>query len=162
MKTTKAAMSLLALCALLLAALSGCSKGATPPPAQASGTNTPPQGSYQLRLDSGVDVLYFEESTACDCMAETGAVIKETVQTHFAKELQNGTLRFYVVYSDNWANREVFDLFKNQPFDLFVVEFEQGRGVATPLYELWGMIGDDEAIDRYVRERVAQSLEGLA
>lgn len=158
MKMTSAAVSMLALCVVLLASISGCSKGATPPPAQASGPTTSPQGSYQLREDTGVDVLYFEESNACDCMAETGAVIKYAVNTHFAKELQNGKLRFFVIHSDNWANREVFELFNNQPFDLFLVEVEEGRGVATPVYEFWSMMGDDEAIELYVKARIQDSL----
>lgn len=162
MKRTKAVISVPVLSLFLLMSLAGCSGGATPPPAQASGQTAAAQGAYQLRSDTGVDVLYFEESKACDCMAEVGVAVKNAVNTHFAQELQSGELRFFVIYSDDWSNREIFEMFKNQPFDLFIVEVENGRGLATPLYELWGVMGDAEAIDLYVRQQIEQSLADLA
>ena len=159
MKMTRTAILVLGLSVALLLSLASCSSSnATPPPAQASGPTTNPQGSYQLRSDTGVDVLYFEETHPCECMAEIGVVVKNCVRTHFAGELQNGSLRFFVIYTDDWANREVFELFKNQPFDLFIVEFEDGKGVATPVHEFWSMMGDDEAIDLHVKARVEESL----
>lgn len=159
MKMSRSALLSLALCLPLLV-LPACSgKGNTPPPAQASGPASTPQNSpYQLRSDSGVDVVYFEETNPCECMAQVGVVIKDCVRTNFAGELQSGELRFFVVFSDDWANRETLNLFKNQPFDLFIVEFEDGKGVATPVYEFWSMMGDDEAIDKYVKARIQDSL----
>jgi len=159
MKTTKAVLPVLALFVALVFSLSACSpEGATPPPAQASAQTTTPQGAYEMRGDTGVDVVYFEESNACDCMAEVGTAIKNSVATHFAKELQSGELRFFVILSDDWDNRETFELFNNQPFDLFIVEFEDGSGIATPVNEFWGMMGDNEAIGLFVKERIQESL----
>lgn len=162
MKRTKAVMSVPVLCVLLLMSLAGCSGEVTPPPAQASGQTTAAQGAYELRSDTGIDVLYFQTSDPCECMAEVGVAVRNAVNTHFAQELQSGELRFFVIYSDDWSNRATFEMFKNQPFDLFIVEVENGRGLATPLYELWGVMGDAEAIDLYVREHIEQSLAGLA
>lgn len=161
MKTVRAAIPVSALLLMLILSLAACSKSATPPPAQAGVPSTAPQGSYELRGDTGVDVLYFEESNACDCMAEVGAVVKNAVNTHFAKELQSGKLRFFVIHTDDWANRATFEMFNNQPFDLFIVEVEDGRGLATPVYEFWSMMGDNEAIELYVKARVAESLSKL-
>jgi hypothetical protein len=162
MKTTKAVLPAFALSVALAFSLSACSpQGATPPPAQASGQTTAPQGAYEMRGDTGVDVLYFETANPCDCMAEVGVAIKNSVATHFAEELQNGELRFFVIVSDDWANKATFELFNNQPFDLFIVEFEDGSGVATPVNEFWGMMGDNEAIDSFVQERVQESLSKL-
>jgi len=159
MKITKAVIPVLALSIALIFSLSACSpQGSMPPPAQASGQTTAPQGAYEMRGDTGVDVVYFEESNACDCMAEVGTAIKNSVTTHFAKELQSGELRFFVILSDDWDNRETFELFNNQPFDLFIVEFEDGSGVATPVYEFWSMTGDNEAIGLFVKQRIQESL----
>lgn len=162
MKTRRAVLSVLALSVALVVSLSACSpQGATPPPAQASGQTTAPQGTYEMRGDTGVDVLYFETADPCDCMAEVGVAIKNSVTTHFAKELRSGELRFFVIVSDDWANRKTFELFNNQPFDLFVVEFEDGSGVATPVNEFWSMMGDNEAIDLFIKARVEESLSKL-
>jgi len=137
----------------------GCSSdSSTPPPA---GADSVAYGtSYTPRSDDGVDVIYFEETNACDCMAEVGNVIKETVATHFAQELGDGSLRFFVIASDDWANRATFEMFNNQAFDLFIVVFEDGRGVASPVNEFWTMMGDNEAIEQYVAARITSSLSG--
>jgi hypothetical protein len=163
MKITRIAMLLIGLSATIASSLSGCSpESATPPPAQASGA-TAPQGPYSLRTGTGIDVLYFEESDACDCMAEVGVVVKNTVNTHFAQALQSGTMRFFVIKSDDWTNKDTFEMFSNQPFDLFIVEFvEEGKGVAVPVYEFWSMMGDDEAIEAYVKARIDESLAKLS
>jgi hypothetical protein len=159
MRMTRSALIASVLSVLLIFSVTGCSgKGTTPPPAQASGQTDSPQGSYEPRTNSGVDVLYFEESNPCECMAEVGVVIKNSVRTHFVKELQSGDLRFFVVHSDDWSNRSTFELFKNQPFDLFIVVFEDGRGVATPVYEFWSFMGDDEAVDLIVQARIQEHL----
>jgi len=159
MKITRLLLFSFAILTVAVLPLACSDDGATPPPAGADGGNTAPYGtSYEPRSDSGVDVIYFEESNACDCMAEVGVVIKETVASHFASELKDGTLRFFVLTSDDWANREAFEMFKNQSFDLFIVAFEDGRGIASPVTEFWTMIGDDEAIELYVAAQIAESL----
>jgi len=164
MKMSRIAILLLGLPVAILSALPGCSsESATPPPAQSSGQTAAPQGSYALRADTGIDVLYFEESDPCDCMAEVGVVVKNTVNAHFSEELRNGTMQFYVIKSDDWSNKDTFEMFNNQPFDLFIVEFvEAGRGVAVPVYEFWSMMGDDEAIELYVKARIEESLAKLS
>ena len=162
MKMTRTAVLLLGLSSLLLVPLSACSSKSAPPTTHASGPTNAAQGLYELRSDTGVDVVYFEESNACDCMAEIGVVVKDTVNTHFAQELRSGEVRFFVVESDDWANRETFEMFKNQPFDLFLVEFvEAGKGVAVPVFEFWSMMGDNEAIELYVKARIEESLAKL-
>ncbi len=150
---------------MLVAALSaGCSGGSpTPPPAGASpqdGVRSP--GPYELRSGDGVDVVYFETAKPCDCMAEVGDAVELAIETHFASEIQSGELRFFVIVSDDAANDEMVDTFDSQPFDLFIVEFEDGRGTANPVYEIWNLMGDNDAIIEFVRSIVQKRLDGQA
>jgi len=151
-------VSFLSLCTGLL--LAGCSEtGSAPPPAGADGgAPTADRTAYELRTDSGIDVVYFAESDACDCMAEVGVVIRETVHTYFEDELSDETIRFFVIASDDWANRETLETFNSQPFDLFIVEYVDGKGVATPLYDFWSMVGDNAAIELYVKAQIEDVL----
>jgi len=149
--------------AMLLVVLSaGCSGGSpTPPPADAS-----PQGGvqstqpYELRTGDGVDVVYFETAEPCDCMAEEGDAVERAMETYFGDQIRSGELRFFVIVSDDTANAELVKMFNSQPFDMFVVEFEDGKGMANPVYEIWNLMGDNEAIVEFVRARVQQSLAG--
>jgi len=149
--------------AMLLVVLSaGCSGDSpTPPPADASQQGSlPSAGQYELRTGDGVDVVYFETAEPCDCMAEVGDAVELAVQTYFEDALQSGTLRFFVVVSDDPANAELVKMFNSQPFDMFVVDFDDGQGLANPVYDIWNLMGDNDAIVEFVRARVQQSLDG--
>ncbi len=140
--------------------LSGCSSS-NPTPQPAPDTTGQPGGSeqtYTARTGNGVDVFYFEEENPCECMAEFGVVIKDAIRTSFTSELQDGSLRFFVVFSDDWSNREVLEMFDNPFYDLYIVEFESGNGTATPVREIWSMMGDDDVLASYVEARVRDAL----
>jgi len=151
--------------AVLLVGLSaGCSgSNPTPPPAGASQSggirSTEP---YELRTGDGVDVVYFEIAKPCDCMAEVGDAVELAIQTYFTDEVRNGKLRFFIIVSDDGANSELVKLFNSQPFDLFVVNFDDGKGLAEPVYDIWNLMGDNEAIVELVRATVQKSLDGQA
>ncbi|MCK9356655.1 MAG: hypothetical protein M0R22_05875 [Dehalococcoidia bacterium] len=149
--------------AVLLVGLSaGCSGDSpTPPPAGASQQSgvrsTQP---YELRTGDGVDIVYFETAEPCDCMAEVGDAVERSIETYFQEEIRSGVLRFFVVVSDDSANSGLVKTFNSQPFDMFVVEFDDGKGLATPVYEIWNLMGDNDAIIELVRALVQKSLDG--
>jgi len=148
--------------ALLIGLPAGCSGGnPSPPPADASQQSGVRSAEpYELRTGDGVDVVYFETAEPCDCMAEVGDAVELAVQTYFEDALQSGALRFFVVVSDDPANKELVKMFNSQPFDMFVVDFDDGKGLATPVYDIWNLMGDNDAIVEFVRARVQQSLDG--
>jgi len=166
--TAVAAIALV--CSVLV--LAGCSdEGVTPSPADASEqpaeqpTEQPSvQGydSFQPRQGDGVDVLYFEEGGACDCMAEVGDAVEHSIRSNFAAELESGDLRFFIVASDDPANEATVEMFDAQLFDLFIIEYSDGRGEATPVYEIWTFMGDDDAIESYVKGLVEGALADQA
>lgn len=113
---------------------------------------------YEPRTEDGIDVIYFETSNPCSCMAAVGDAVEQAVLTHFQRELQSGELRFYFLVSNAPANMDVVKEFDSQSFDLFIVEYQDGQGAVEPLYDLWSLTGDDEAIIDFVRTSVADSL----
>lgn len=158
MSTTKYLCILTALLAIGLISM-GCSK-TNPEPAPPAVQPAGGEQQYTARTGDGVDVLYFEEGNPCECMADFGVVIKDTIRTRFASELQDGSLRFFVVVSDDWENREVLESFDNPLYDLFIVEFENGQDTATPVREIWSMMGDDDALASCVEARISDTLSG--
>ena len=91
-------------------------------------------------------------------MAEVGDAIALSVDNNFATELQNGKLRFFTVVSDDPQNESLLKMFEAQPFDLFIVTQQGGSSIAEPVYEIWNLMGDNEAISEYVRATVQASL----
>lgn len=132
---------------------------ATPPASPVWQVTGPLTEHYTPRHEDGVDVVYFETSNPCSCMAEVGDAIEHAVLKHFQDELQNGELRFFLLVSNAPGNMDVVKEFNSQPFDLFIVEYEDGQGVVEPVYDIWSLTGDDEAIMDFVHTRVLSSLE---
>jgi hypothetical protein len=108
--------------------------------------------------DKRVDLVYFHTEYACGCMAEIGDVIKTALQTHFPDEMEQKTVKFYSVVSDDPKNQDLVRLYGSQPFDLFVVTYEEGTAKATASYGIWAYTGDYEAMASYVKQLVEQNL----
>ncbi len=159
MNRKRVVVSLLAL-SLAAAPLVGCSGDDSTSPAAEAGeqSNAQTGQEYSPRSGDGVDVVYFETERPCECMAEVGDSVERAVQTHFQDELQSGALRFFMVVSDDPANEEIVSMFNSQAFDLFVVQYEDGKGTATPVYEIWTLMGDDEAIVLFTKSLIEKSL----
>ncbi len=135
----------------------GCSKANPQPPPPAEQPSGGEQ-QYTARTKDGVDVLYFEEGNPCECMADFGVVIKDAVQVRFANELRNGSLRFFVIVSDDFDNQEVLDTFGSPLYDLVIVEHENGHFTATTVRDIWSVMGDDEALASCVEVHVRDAL----
>ncbi len=162
MNRKRAVVSFLAL-SLAAAPLGGCS-GDDPasPAAEASEqANTQAEQGYSPRSGDGVDVVYFETENPCECMAEVGDSVENAVQAHFQDELESGELRFFMIVSDDPANKELVNTFNRQTFDLFLVQYEDGRSTVTPVFDIWGLMGDNEAIVLFTKSLIEQSLAEL-
>jgi hypothetical protein len=107
---------------------------------------------------SRVDLVYFHTAYACGCMAEIGDVIKGALQDHFPDEIEQKTVRFHSVISDDPKNESIVRMYGSQPFDLFIVTYEGGKASATPVYEIWAYMDDYDALGAYVLQRVEGAL----
>ena len=157
----KSRVLLLCTIGLLALLVAGCAGDA--PSAQTAQANDQPEiGTYTPRSSDGVDVVYFEIAEPCECMTEVGDVIEETVRSTFVNELNSGRLRLTIVVSDDPVNEDVVQMFDAQPFDLFIVTCSSGELTARPVYEIWNLMGDNEAMAEVVAAEVAADLAGLS
>ena len=149
---------------LMVLALAGCANDNDgPPPASASeGYEVRSAEAYVPREGDGVDVVYFEVAEPCDCMAEVGDAVELAIDNNFADQIQDGSLRFYIVVSDDANTQPLLETFRAQPFDLMIVTYDDGQGTVEPIYEIWNLMGDNQAIEEYVRAAVEASLSGQA
>lgn len=156
--------SVLMVSGLMVLALAGCTAdNSGPPPADASeGYVVRSADAYVPRTGDGVDVVYFEVAEPCDCMAEVGDAVELAIDNNFAGQIQDGSLRFYIVVSDDANTQPLLETFRAQPFDLMIVTYEDGHGTVQPIYEIWNLMGDNAAIEEYVRAAVEASLSGQA
>ena len=107
---------------------------------------------------SGVDLVYFHTAEACGCMAEMGDVIVAALYEHFPQAVDDKAVRFHSIVSDDPANAYYVRMYGSQAFDLFLVTYEGGNARATQVYEIWSLLGDNEAVALAVKSRVADGL----
>jgi len=121
-------------------------------PEEGAGVASPAQSPLR------VDMVYFHTGNPCGCMAEVEGVIDSSLRTYFPEEMEAKTIRFFSVVSDDPANQDLVRMYGSQQFDLFLVTYEGGRAEATQVYEIWSLLGDNEAIALAVESRVAEKL----
>lgn len=105
-----------------------------------------------------VDLVFFQTFNACGCLGEIGDVIKTALYQDLPEEMEDKSVRFYSLYSDDPANQTYVRMYGSQPFDFFIVTYEGGRAAATPVREIWILMDDYDALGAYVVQRVEQSL----
>ena len=120
---------------------------------------SPLPGPYVPGSSDSVDVVYFETSNPCSCMAEVGDAVEYAILTNFQAELQSGELRFFLLVSNAPDNMDLVKQLKSQPFDLFVIAPADAPGTVEPVYELWSLTGNREAIVEFMRELISATLQ---
>ena len=108
-----------------------------------------------------VQLVYFHIANPCSCMAVFGGAIADSINTNFQTELASGELKFIDVVSDDAANKEIVEAFDSQPSDLFVVTTIGDAISVEPDYDIWSLMGDNEAVAQYVKGVVEAKLAGL-
>ena len=147
--------------------LVGCAAGAdasSMTPVAEEPAESLPEGNLtegQDVVEGSVEVVYFHTANPCDCMAVFGEAIADSINANFEAELASGELKFIDVVSDDAANKEIVEAFDSQPSDLFVGIRIGDVTTAEPDYEIWNLMGDDEAVAKYVKGVVEAKLAGM-
>jgi hypothetical protein len=145
----------------------GCSPGedasAAPSPVADAAESVPADSltEGQATAAGSVQVVYFHVAKPCECMAAVGQAIAYSIDTYFQTELASGLLSFVDVVSDDAANASAVESFGSQPFDLFFVTTIGDESSVEPDYDIWNLMGDDEAIAQHVKSLVEARLAGL-
>ena len=175
MKNIVRMVSSVLLIGIICLAMIGCSSGvdadsstlpAEPPvesaPAEESAESAPASAPAEDEVTAGsVQLVYFHTANPCSCMAVFGGAIADSINTNFQTELASGVVIFVDVVSDDAANKEIVEAFDSQPFDLFVVTTIGDAISVEPDYDIWSLMGDNEAVALYVKGVVEAKLAGL-
>jgi hypothetical protein len=128
---------------------------------ESTADDSPETAAAPLQSIPRVDLVYFHTASACGCMAEIGDVIETAVSARFPDQMEQKTVNFQSVVSDDPKNASVVRMYGSQPFDLFLVTYEGGEASSTPLYEMWAYMNDYDALGAYVVQRVEGALSRI-
>ncbi|HEX7365074.1 MAG TPA: hypothetical protein VF366_07915 [Dehalococcoidia bacterium] len=132
-----------------LGLLSACSSSAS---------INPPQ--EQLNPPDRVDILYFYDSDICHCQGVIGDNINATLFVNYNGELTSGKLTYQSLDLADNKNTTIAHKYGATPESLFIniVRANNEHFIAVPEIKL---VKDyDEALDRLVKNRVQQALDG--
>ena len=167
MKKTVRIVAVALLFVITSLALVGCSSGADAssvlPPVEEPAESAPADNSSagQEEVAGSVQLVYFHIANPCSCMAAFGQAISDGINTNFQAELASGVVKFIDVVSDDAANAATVEAFASQPSDLFVVTTIGDATSVEPDYDIWSLMGDDEAVGQSVKDLVEAKLAVL-
>ena len=135
---------------LALGLLSACSS-ATPAANQPQEPLGPPDR---------VDLVYFYDSQICHCQGVIGDNINATLFVNFNGELTSGKLTYKSLDLNDRKNATVAYKYGATPESLFIniVRANNEHFIAVP--EIMLVKDDDNALDRLVKNRIQQALDG--
>jgi hypothetical protein len=156
---------LLLILVLLAVVVAACSSSATTltqlsPTATNPPTTTTPSPAQTSDLPDRVDMVYFQRSNHCHCMAVIGENIQLVVLKEFQDEVTTGKLTFKMLASDDEANIDMVKKYDTPPFGLFLTIVKGKTEKVVPVEEIWGMTGDEAKYKEYVKNTIAKSLNG--
>ena len=107
-----------------------------------------------------VDVLYFYDSDICHCQGVIGDNINATLFVNYNGELTSGKLTYQSLDLADNKNTTIARKYDATPESLFIniVRANDEHFIAVP--EITLVKDDDEALDRLVKNRIQQALDG--
>jgi hypothetical protein len=134
---------------LALGLLSACSNSVT--------ATTPKE---PLGPPDRVDLVYFYDSQICHCQGVIGDNINATLFVNFNGELTSGKMTYQSLDLADKANTTITHKYGATPESLFIniVIANNEHFIAVP--EIMLVKDDDNALDRLVKNRIQQALDG--
>jgi hypothetical protein len=91
------------------------------------------QSKGQGNILPKVEVYYFHPSDRCPIDQSIEANSRSLMQSSFAKETGNGTIKFQVLNTDDKANAKVVSKFDINAQALFIVKLDRGKEIQKDL-----------------------------
>jgi len=132
------------LCLVGAVVFSGCGRNLPKNAAEAS----PPAGKE-------IRVYYFHRTARCPGCLKIESVSRETVQTYFPVELENGTVTWHSVNVDNDGDAHFADDYDLSTQSVIVAEFSDGKQVRWKnLEKVWELVDADTEFSQYVESEI--------
>jgi hypothetical protein len=81
------------------------------------------------------EVYYFHPTERCPIDQSIEETTRKMMQTDFAKEIKDGTIRFQVLNTDDKANAKIVGKFEMNSQALYLVSFVRGKEIKQDLTE---------------------------
>jgi hypothetical protein len=119
-------------------------------------TTAKPEGEAP---DDGLVVYYFHGNTRCATCEAIEAQSHDALKTHFAGELQDGSVVWKVLNYENPSGADLANEFGIQVPVVVLARMKDGKMQAWKrLDKVWALVGDKPAFEEFVRHETAQML----
>ena len=116
----------------------------------------------QSGADGQVVVTYFHTTFRCPTCHRLEEYAHETVETAFARELEQGKVAFRVINVDDPENQHFIKDYKLYTKSLIVSEWKEGKEVRWKnLSDIWKLVRNREQYEQYVRSEIEDYLKDL-
>ena len=108
-----------------------------------------------------VVACYFHRTVRCPTCKRISAYIGEAVQTAFARELKDGSVKMVMVDFQDPKNQAYTKAYKITGPTLVLLDVHGGKLTAwKPLPKVWSLVGKKDAFLKYVEDEVRGYLDG--
>jgi hypothetical protein len=107
-----------------------------------------------------VEVVYFHRTQRCYTCLYAENQTRYTVETYFADELASGKVTFQSINVQDEANADIVEKYGASYLTLFVNAVRDGTDHIEEVTDIWLVIGNDQAFDEIVKNKIEESLTG--
>ncbi len=123
--------------------------------------NTGSTAVLDENLPNNVDVVYyFYTNIRCETCELLERYTGEAVKTNFAEELENGSLIWKTVNTDEDNNHHFLDDYELYTKSVVLVKIRNGKQESWKnLEEIWSIVDDEDEYKLYIKDEVVNFLE---
>lgn len=108
-----------------------------------------------------VVACYFHRTQRCPTCKKISAYIEESVQTGFAKQIKEGSVRMTMVDFQDPKNQKFTQAYNITGPTLVIMDLREGKVKAWKAApKVWSLVGQKEAFVKYVQDEVQNYLDG--
>ena len=119
------------------------------------------QNKAGINNNPRVEVYYFHPTERCPIDQAVEENTKKVIQTYFAKEIKEGTIRYQVVNTENKGFAKLVARFEINAQALYIVKHDQGKEIKNDLTEFAFSYGQSnpERFKARLKEEISKALK---
>jgi hypothetical protein len=108
-----------------------------------------------------VIACYFHRTVRCPTCKKISAYIEESVQTGFAKQVKDGSVKMIMVDFQDSKNKKAVDAYKINGPTLVIMDVHNGDVTSwKPAPKVWSLVGKKNDFFKYVQTEMQGYLDG--
>lgn len=121
------------------------------------------QEKKEVQAKPKVEVYYFHPNERCPIDQSIEENLRKLMQTSYAKEMRDGTIRFRIVNTDDKANQKFANGFEINAQALYIITQDHGKEVRTDLTE-FAFANGQSNVEKFkvgIRDEIDKALKGV-